>query len=794
MFLNGSDDKSGQKGREQGSVRRARTVFCHVDMKNKKMSSAITATVLLVNLICIVLLYLVASTTMTSMMNKSAMEDLHASLSVQAEIVKEYIRHQEDLLSTYSDSDIVRDFLKNPDNPEKQAAAQAYTERYYSRLSNWEGLYIGEWNTHIIAHSNPATVGMVTREGAPLLQLQNAMESRNGLYNAGIIVSPATGKLILSLYCPVFDTDGSTIIGYVGGGPLAEGLETFMASAKNDAATYYMINVASRKYIFAQDEELMATDIQDKILLNIIRIIEQNTNAYFGDESYVDERTGASIMAYQYIPEYGWAVVSCNSEVNIYDDVNKNMIVLAAICAVFEVLIGVLSWFCIRYSTRPMKHIRDAITQLQDMKLEKNSELDQYINTTSEVGQIATAIDSLYDSIKDMLQTETEKQAVIASNESKARFLASMSYEIRTPINTIIGMNEMILRENQDGIIQEYAINIKRESQLLIGLVNDVLDFSKIEAGKLKIVEKAYETSYMLYDTVISMMPRIRDKQLELVREIDAGLPKWLKGDEIRIRQVLNNLLSNAVKYTEKGKITFRASGELKEEQYWLKLEVEDTGIGIKEEDLVQVFESFKRLELDKTHYIEGSGLGLNITKQLVELMGGTITVASEYGKGSCFTVYLPQQPTTEDDTEVITAEKVSGKEQCPYLQLPDARILAVDDNKMNLTVLTALLKRSQMQVDTATSGMAGVELTEKTKYDLILMDHMMPGMDGIEALHAIREESTNPNRNTPVIVLTANAIAGMEEKYLAEGFEAYMTKPVSVEKLEYVLREYLMK
>ena len=216
------------------------------------------------------------------------MENLHESLNVQTEIVKEYIRHQEDMLRTYSDTEIVRDFLKNSEDPEKQAAAQAYTERYYNRMSNWEGLYVAEWDTHVIAHSNPATVGMITREGEPLLQLQNAMLSRNGLYNAGIIVSPASGKLILSLYCPVFDADGSTILGYVGGGPMADGLESFMASAKNGAATYYMVNVASRKYIFAQ-EELMAMDIQDTMLLEIIRIIEQGVEAEVGDITYMDD-------------------------------------------------------------------------------------------------------------------------------------------------------------------------------------------------------------------------------------------------------------------------------------------------------------------------------------------------------------------------------------------------------------------------------------------------------------------------------------------------------------------------
>lgn len=765
-------------------------------MKNRRMSTAITATIILVNLVCILLLYLVANTTMTTMMKQSEMENLHASLNVQTKMIQEYIRNHEDMLNTYSDSDIVREFLKHPEDDALRAEAQAYTERYYSRLENWEGLYIGEWDTHIIAHSNPDTVGMVTREGEPLQQLQDAMTSRNGLYNAGIIVSPATGKLIVSMYCPIFDTDGSTILGYAGGGPEAGGLNEFLASAKVDAPDYYMINVETRMYIFAEEEKLMATDIQDEMLLNVIEQIESDRSIELGDVEYVDKEEGASISAYRYIPEYGWAVVSCNSEANIYADVNRNMLVLAAICGVFEVFIGIFSWMCIYFNTRPMKHIHDAITQLKEMKLEKNPELDQYINTSSEVGQIATAIDSLYDSIKDMLDTEKERQAVIAASESKARFLASMSHEIRTPINTIVGMNEMILRENKDGIVQEYALNIKRESQLLIGLVNDVLDFSKIEAGELKIVEKAYQPSFMLYDTVLAMMPRIREKNLELIREVDETIPKWLKGDEIRIRQILNNLLSNAVKYTEQGRITFRVNGEWREGRYWLTIAVLDTGIGIREEDLEQVFESFKRLELDKTHYIEGTGLGLNITKQLVETMGGMITVESEHGKGSCFTVTLPQSPLTQQDEERVNRE-MKNAEQNPnrgYLYLPDSKILAVDDNKMNLTVLKALLKRSQMQVDTATGGMECIDMAKQEKYDLILMDHMMPGVDGIQAMHMIREDKENPNRTTPMIVLTANALDGMEQMYLAEGFSGYLSKPIVAEQLEAMLGEFLVK
>lgn len=763
------------------------------DMKNKRMSSAITTAVLLVNLICVLFLYLVANTTMTALMKKSALENLHASLKVQTEITNEYIRHQEDMLAIYSDSDIVREFLKNPQDEQKRCAAQEYTERYYDRLDNWEGLYISMWDSHIIAHSNPNGIDLVTREGEYLLQLQNAMTSRNGLYNAGIIVSPASGQLILSQYCPVFDEDGTTILGYVGGGPLAEELKDFLASAKNsDAATYYLINVASRMYIFATEESLMATEIKDPMLLDIIRSLEQDKQIQFGETEYIDEEAGNSISVFRNIAEYGWALVACNSESNIYADVNQNMVLLALICIAFEILVVVLSRICIMYNTRPMKHIRDAITQLKELKLDKNSELDQYINTSSEIGEIATAIDSLYDSIGDMLEAEKEKQAVIAAGESKARFLASMSHEIRTPINTIIGMNEMVLRESQDGIIREYALSIKRESQLLLGLVNDVLDFSKIEAGELKIVEKVYEPAYMLYDTVLAMMPRIREKNLELTREIDKDIPKWLKGDEIRIRQILNNLLSNAAKYTEKGRIIFRAEGEQRSDAYWLTISVIDTGIGIRQEELESVFESFKRLELDKTHYIEGTGLGLNITKQLVENMGGTIQVESEYGKGSRFTVSLPQGLVQEDEDTL--QEDKSENSDTEYLCLPDAKILAVDDNKMNLTVLKALLKRSQMQIDTATSGEECISMSQKQKYDLLLMDHMMPGMDGIQTMHAIREDADNPNRETPMVVLTANAIAGMEEIYLAEGFVGFLTKPIDVKRLEATIGGCLSK
>ncbi|MBQ8613184.1 MAG: hypothetical protein IJ416_03100, partial [Ruminiclostridium sp.] len=383
-------------------------------------------------------------------MKRSELENLHSTLKAETKIIEEYVYHQEYLLTAFSKSPEVIDFLKNPDNEEKRQAAQKATEEYYSTLDNWEGLYIGEWNTHVIAHSNTDYVGMVTREGEPLKALQNAMTEENGLYNAGIIVSPASHKLILSLYCPVFDYDGETIVGYVGGGPFADSLEKLLVYVENEKASNYMLNSISKMYIFAQDDELMATEIKDDLFLSIISNTIRNEHKTEGTKEYVDEAEGESIAVYRSIPEYGWVLVSCNSEKNIYADVNTNMKILLGICILSNLIIGVLSWLIIRLSTKPLKYAAASISQLKEMNLDKDHKLDKYINTKSEIGQISTAIDSLYDSIKDMLEAEKEKQAAIAANESKSLFFASMSHEIRTPINVIMGMNDMILRETKD--------------------------------------------------------------------------------------------------------------------------------------------------------------------------------------------------------------------------------------------------------------------------------------------------------------------------------------------------------
>lgn len=399
---------------------------------------------------------------------------------------------------------------------------------------------------------------------------------------------------------------------------------------------------------------------------------------------------------------------------------------------------------------------------------------------------------------KDIWLVEQERTIAITASESKAQFLANVSHELRTPINTIVGMNEMILRENKGNITEEYAYNIKNASEMLLGLINDILDLSKIESEKLQIVESDYSLVSMLMAVVLGMEGRAKQKQLEMKLDIDENLPSVLKGDEIRIKQILNNLLSNAVKYTESGSITLTAKGIQKEDEFFLHLAVSDTGIGIKEEDMEQLFATFLRLDLKKNRHVEGTGLGLSITKQLAENMGGSISVISEEGKGSCFTVEIPQEIV---DASVIGDWKTATKktelseeilEQKEVFRAPNAKVLVVDDTEMNLVVIEALLKPSEIQLDFATGGNECLEMTREKKYDLILMDHMMPKPNGVESLHLLREEEGNMNQETPVIVLTANVVGDVAIEYLEEGFADYLSKPIEIEKLEETLEKYL--
>lgn len=376
-------------------------------MKNWKLSRKVTLGITVIVIACMALLYLIADVSLMSIMRKSESENMRRMLAAQTSLIEEYVARQEDILTAYSRTPAVRELLKDVNNGEKLEKAQTYTEYYYAGLDDWEGIYIGEWDTHCIVHSDTQYVGMVYRKGDPLKALQNAMISRNGLYNTGIIVSPASGELILSMYCPVFDTDGKTIVGYVGGGPYVRQLSDSLNKMRNadDTTGYYMVNVENGLYILADQKELIATEIQDAMLLNIIEKIQSGQSA--GEIRWNED--GEKLIAnFQYIEEHGWAVISYDSEKNIYSTAAKNMGILAQICIVFVVIISVLALVMVSLSMRPLKYVEDAIIGLSQLKLQRNEKLDPWIGTKSEIGKIATAMSSLYDALGQMVATLAE--------------------------------------------------------------------------------------------------------------------------------------------------------------------------------------------------------------------------------------------------------------------------------------------------------------------------------------------------------------------------------------------------
>ena len=400
-----------------------------------------------------------------------------------------------------------------------------------------------------------------------------------------------------------------------------------------------------------------------------------------------------------------------------------------------------------------------------------------------------------YHQLKEtMVELEDAKEEAQKENASKSQFLANMSHEIRTPINAILGMNEMILRESEENSIQEYAQNIQSASEDLLSIVNEILDFSKVASGKMELVPVEYDVAALIRDCSTIVETRAAGKDLRLEVSCDESTPSKLCGDATRIRQIISNLLTNAVKYTPSGTITFRIRWAREKEGIKLIASVEDTGIGISEENQKRLFDTFERFDMEKNRNIEGTGLGLSITKQLVDLMKGEIGVYSELGKGSLFYVEIPQkvvsmEPIGKLNQEVNVEQTKVDKEK---YHAPKAKILVVDDVRMNVRVIQSLLKRTKIQIDTATSGKECLVLAAENTYDLILLDHMMPEMDGVETFQKLREDTTGLNYATPVIALTANAIAGAKEEYKKLGFDDYLSKPMKGEELEEMIQTYL--
>ena len=397
----------------------------------------------------------------------------------------------------------------------------------------------------------------------------------------------------------------------------------------------------------------------------------------------------------------------------------------------------------------------------------------------------------LLDALRKEKRSQQEAEA---ANMAKSSFLANMSHEIRTPINAILGMNEMILREEKDPAIRGYAGNIQASGNSLLSIVSDVLDISKIESGKLEIIPVDYEVNSLISDCCNMAADRAKAKELELLVECADNVPMKLCGDETHIRQIIMNLLTNAVKYTEKGTVKLIVSGRFTDGGFVLKVDVSDTGIGIAEENLPQLFTQFQRFDLQRNRNIEGTGLGLLIVKRLCDLMSGTITARSVLGSGSTFTVELPQKVVDSTPCGGVNLNYSAGAEHEYHhsFEAPEAKILAVDDLPVNLLVIANLLKETRIKIDTAGSGRECLDKCSQQKYDLILMDHMMPEMDGVQTFEKLHGDKSSPNFETPVIMLTANALAGMREQYMDVGFADYVSKPVRGAKLEEAIRRNL--
>ena len=388
------------------------------------------------------------------------------------------------------------------------------------------------------------------------------------------------------------------------------------------------------------------------------------------------------------------------------------------------------------------------------------------------------------------------------ADRAKSSFLARMSHEIRSPINAVLGLDEMILRESKEEETREYAKQIQASGRTLLSVINDVLDFSRIESGKMELYPVEFDTPTIINDLYNMIVPRGKDKGLDMLIKVNPDLPNVLYGDEVRIRQIMLNILTNAVKYTDEGSVfTDVDFAKIDENHINLSVKVTDTGRGIKEEDMAALINPYTRIDEQQNIKIEGTGLGISICVQLLKLMGSELKVDSVYGKGSTFYFDLLLEvrdwsPVSEfsGTLKQQAAERVSKEGYRVTFVAPEARVLAVDDMPINLTVFTNLLKETKIQIDTAVSGKECLEKAAQTKYDIIFLDHMMPDMDGMETMYRLRTDDNVDYKETPIIVVTANAISGMRENYLREGFSDYISKPVDSAKLERMIIQYLPK
>lgn len=454
-----------------------------------------------------------------------------------------------------------------------------------------------------------------------------------------------------------------------------------------------------------------------------------------------------------------------------------------------------------------LENVDRDLSELDELTVNEMNEAKAYMDGLIQFSQISESICIIFIlvavivclvyCVKLTTKLENARREADAANHSKSLFLAKMSHEIRTPINAIIGMNEMILREEDRQDIIDYGMDVKRSAYSLLSTINDILDLSKIESGKMELVFAEYDVSTLLHDIVNMISMKAKDKGLEIKLSLDEQLPSKLYGDDVRLRQILINLLNNAVKYTDTGSVTLSVSGEIQDSKVKLYFEVKDTGIGIKKEDLNKLFAEFERIEEKRNRNIEGTGLGISITTQLLTMMDSQLKVDSVYGEGSKFYFHLWQNIVDKepigDIEERIREQAVEYSYEVSFVA-PEAKILVVDDNQVNRKVFFNLLKEQQMEIHEAAGGFACLDMITKQPYDIIFLDHMMPDLDGVETIKKMHALDNNLCKETPVIALTANALSGAKEMYLDIGFSDYLSKPFQPEKLEEMLLQYLPK
>ena len=499
----------------------------------------------------------------------------------------------------------------------------------------------------------------------------------------------------------------------------------------------------------------------------------------------------------------------------------KNTQFSVKLAMLISIIVIPLAVFVNRYAQRriadPIRALSKAVSSIYNSNDQKiNTSVDELhnleINTDDEIEDLYHAVDLTFYKLVEYIELVKARQTIEDqliseknANEAKSRFLSNISHEIRTPINAVLGFDEMILRQSNDAEVLQYATDIQNSGKTLLALINDILDFSKIEAGKMEIIPVEYELSSVINDLVNMTAVRAAEKKLTLNVNVSQEIPHILFGDEVRLRQCIINLMTNAIKYTEEGKVTLDVDyediendnpDESDEDRILLKVSVSDTGIGIREEDIDKLSAAFERIDEKRNRTIEGTGLGINIVNSLLSMMGSKLEVKSVYGEGSTFSFEVVQNVVDREPIgDFSTAYRQSAGKADRYeasFHAPNARILVVDDTKTNLTVIEGLLKQTQIQVDTATSGMASLEMVKQNVYDIIFLDHRMPEMDGIQTFHAMEEMEGNLCKETPIIALTANAISGSREMYLQEGFSGYMSKPVDPSKLEELIMSYL--